>query len=523
MNAKTDEEARSGGDARKGRVVLVGAGPGDPELITERGARALAEADAVLYDALVHPLLLERCKSSAEKIFVGKRAGAPSERQARISARLVELALEGKDVVRLKGGDPFLFGRAVEELDALVHAGIDFEVVPGVPSPLAVAAYAGIPLTDREVSSSIGFVTATEADDKDASSHDWSKLATATETLVVFMGMRRIERIMALLVEHGRDPKTPVAVVEWASMPRQRVVVGDVSTIAGLARAEGIGLPAITIVGEVVKKRAAFRWYENKPLFGKRVLVLRAEEQAGAFASKLRDEAAEPVLLPVIRIDDPKSVAALDEAAGRAATYDWVVFTSANGVDRFFGALDRIGRDGRAFGKARVCAIGPATEKALRAHGILADLVPDEYRGEAVADAILANTAVPERSRVLIPRAAVAREILPERLAAAGMHVDVVAAYETHSASAEELGEARVHGAVAGVDIACFTAPSTVSALLAVVPDFLSRKDVTIASIGPITAQELERRGRRADIIARDYTTTGLVRALEEHFKEPPK
>jgi uroporphyrinogen III methyltransferase/synthase len=389
MNAKIEEDAPASEAVRKGRVVLVGAGPGDPELITERGARALAEADAVLYDALVHPLLLERCKPSAEKFFVGKRAGAPSERQARISARLVELALEGKDVVRLKGGDPFLFGRAVEELDALVHAGINFEVIPGVPSPLAVAAYAGIPLTDREVSSSIGFVTATEADDKEGSSHDWSKLATATETLVVFMGTRRMARVMALLIEHGRDPKTPVAVVEWASMPRQRVVVGDVSTIADLARAENIGLPALTIVGEVVKKRHALRWYENKPLFGKRALVLRAEEQAGALASKLRDAAAEPVLLPVIRIDDPKDVGALDDAAGRAATYDWVVFTSANGVERFFGALDRIGRDGRAFGKARVCAIGPATAKALRGRGIAADLVPDEYRGEAVADAIL--------------------------------------------------------------------------------------------------------------------------------------
>ncbi|MDH3819094.1 MAG: uroporphyrinogen-III C-methyltransferase, partial [Myxococcales bacterium] len=365
-----------------GKVYLVGAGPGDPELITARGLRRLCEADVVLYDALVHPDQLRAARPEAELVFVGKRAGRASERQAEINRQLVEVAREGKTVVRLKGGDPYLFGRGSEEAELLAAEGIPFEVVPGVPSPLAATAYAGLSLTHRELASSVAYVTATESVEKDRTGHDWSKLATATQTLVIFMGMRKLDSLMKLLIEHGRPADTPVAVVQWASLPKQRTVTGTAVNIHERASEAGLGLPALTIVGDVVRLRDSLRWFDTKPLFGKRILVTRAVHQAGSLAALLRDEGAQPILAPTIRIAPPADPGPLRDAVTHLDCYDWILFTSSNAVDAVFSSISEAGLDVRALAGAKVCAIGVKTREALRSRGIHADLVPKDARAE---------------------------------------------------------------------------------------------------------------------------------------------
>lgn len=504
-----------------GKVYLLGAGPGDPELATARALRRLGEADLVLYDALVHPDLLRHCRPGAELVFVGKRAGRPSERQERINARLIEGARAGRVVARLKGGDPYLFGRGSEEAEVLAEAGIPFEVVPGVASPLAATAYAGISLTHRDMASSVAYVTATESPEKDRSSHDWAKLATATQTLVIFMGLRKLDTLVALLREHGRSPATPVAVVQSASLPRQRTVVGTLGDIVERVRAAGLTMPALTIVGPVVRLRETIRWFDTKPLFGKRVLVTRPSGRAAVLSQLLRDEAAEPVQAPTIRIVDPTDPAPLREAVGALARYDWVVFTSRNGVDRFFAEVERQGGDARRFGGARVAAIGPGTAEELALRGIRPDQVPGEYRGEAVAQVILdAHGGRMEGVRVLLPRAEVARDVLPETLRRAGAEVDVVPAYRSVPPEGDQVERLRalVHGRE--VDVVTFTASSTVSNLVDLLGEGAAEAlaPLTVASIGPVTTETAERLGLRVDVTAREYTDEGLVTALAEHF-----
>jgi uroporphyrinogen III methyltransferase/synthase len=505
----------------RGKVYLLGAGPGDPELITARALRRLREADVVLYDALVHPELLAKARPDAERVFVGKRAGRPSERQSRIDVQLCELAQAGKIVARLKGGDPYLFGRGSEEAEHLAAQGIDFEVVPGVPSPLAAAAYTGITLTHRATASSVAYLTATESPEKDRTSHDWARLATATQTLVIFMGMRKIAALMDLLVEHGRSADTPAAVVQWASLPKQRTVVGTVGNIAERARAAGLGLPALTIVGEVVAARDALRWYDLKPLFGLRVLVMRPPHQQEDLAQRLRDEAAEPLCVPAIHIAPPPDPAPLLAAVSRVTGYRWVVFTSANGVEAFFAAARSLRRDARALAGARVCAIGPATAAALRAQGIEADLVPDEYRGEAVANAIIEADGDLRGARVLLPRALEAREALPKLLREQGATVDEVPAYRTTGPSEQDAAHLRELVHHRQVDVLTFTSPSTVKALAAALgahADALS-EGFTLACIGPVTADAVREQGWTVDVTAHEYTAGGLVDALRARFE----
>ncbi len=503
-----------------GKVYLLGAGPGDPELVTVRALRRLAEANLVLYDALVHPDLLTRVKPGAEVAFVGKRAGRASERQGAINARLLEAARAGKVVARLKGGDPYLFGRGSEEAEVLAAAGIPFEVVPGVPSPVAATAYAGISLTHRSLSSSVAYITATESSAKDRTSHDWARLATGPETLVIFMGLRKLAGLMALLIEHGRPAGTPAAVVQNASLPTQRVVVGTVGDIADRVAEAGLGTPAITIVGEVVALRASLRWFDRAPLFGKRVLVTRPVGQANDLAARLRDEGAVPVVAPTIRIVPPEDPAPLAEAAAAVHTYDWIVFTSANGVDAFFAALDHLGRDARAL-PARVCAIGPKTAHALEARGIRADTIPDEYRGEAVVDAILDEARTLKGARILLPRAAIARDVVPERLRAAGARVDVVPAYRSVRPGPEESARIGALFDEDAVDVVTFTSSSTVKNLVEVLGDEAPARLAarTVASIGPITSETAAELGIRVDVTASEYTIEGLVRALSDHFR----
>ncbi|MDB4991267.1 MAG: Uroporphyrinogen-III methyltransferase [Myxococcaceae bacterium] len=504
-----------------GHVSLLGAGPGDPELITVRALRELSRADVILYDALVHPVLLEHRKPGAELVFVGKRAGRSSERQSSINARLIEAARRGVRVVRLKGGDPYLFGRGSEEAQALADAGIPFDVVPGVPSPMAASAYSGISLTHRDLASSVAYVTATESVEKDESAHDWSKLATATQTLVFFMGLRKLDSLMERLIEHGRDPETPAAVVSNASLPSQRTVVGKVCDIAQRAREAGLEMPALTIVGAVVGLHSRLAWFQQQPLFGKRVLITRPEGQSNEMARALREMGAEALELPTVQIVPPSDPAHFAAHVLAVGGYDWAIFTSVNGVEAFFDVLDREQRDARILGGVQVAAIGPATSGALAKRGVRADVVPSEYRGEAVAAAICARQPDLRGKRVLIARAEVAREVMPELLRAKGAVVDVIPAYRTLPASDERFADIRARLEAGSIDIVAFTSSSTVQRLvegLGAGASALLRRTV-VAAIGPVTADTAARLGLPAAVVAREYTAPGLIAALVAHAR----
>jgi uroporphyrinogen III methyltransferase/synthase len=501
-----------------GKVYLVGAGPGDPELITARGLRRLREADVVLYDALVHPDQLSVARPDAELVFVGKRAGRASERQAEINRQLTQAAREGKTVVRLKGGDPYLFGRGSEEAELLASEGIPFEVVPGVPSPLAATAYAGLSLTHRELASSVAYVTATESVEKDRTGHDWSKLATATQTLVIFMGVRKLDSLMKLLIEHGRPADTPVAVVQWASLPTQRTVTGTLADIHQRASEAGLGLPALTIVGDVVRLRDNLRWFDTKPLFGKRILVTRAIHQAVSLAALLRDEGAQPILAPTIRIVPPADAGPLRDAVTHLDCYDWILFTSGNTVDAVFSSIGDASLDVRALAGAKVCAIGAKTQEALRSRSIRADLIPEDSRAEGVIAAL--RPLLADRTRILLPRAEVAREVLPDSLRDAGAEVDVVTAYQTLPPEPKELERIRSLVDPAESDAVLFTSSSTAQNLF----DLLGQDAVhqlnalELFSIGPITTQTAERLGLRIVATSPEQTTESLVATMRAYY-----
>lgn len=508
--------------AARCQVYLIGGGPGDPELVTRKAVRCLGLADLVLYDSLVHPDLLEHCRADAERVFVGKRAGRASQRQAEINEQLIAAARSGKVVARLKGGDPYLFGRGSEEAEALADAGISFEVVPGVPSPSAATAYAGMSLTHRDLASSVAYLTATESPEKDRGSHDWSKLATATQTLVIFMGVRKLDSLMRLLIEHGRSPTCPAAVIQWASTPKQRTVVGTVADIAAKVQAAGVGMPALTVVGEIVKLREKLRWYDLQPLFAKRVLVTRAAEQAHLFAAALRERGAEPIEFAMIRITPPEDPAPLAQAVRNVRSYAWIVFTSKNAVDAFFASVRTQGGDARWLGNAKIAAIGPATAQALLPHGVHADVVPDAYRGEALAEQILAaHGGSLSGVSVLLPRAAVARDVLPDMLRAAGARVDVVEAYRTRGPDETTVIELRRLLEARELDVVTFTSSSTVEHTLAALGDDAKRllSGLTLASIGPITSDTARKLGLTIDVSAEPYTIPGLVTALCQHFE----
>ncbi len=504
-----------------GTVYLVGAGPGDPELITARGLRRLREADLVLYDALVHPDQLSAARPDAELVFVGKRAGRASERQSEINRQMVKAARKGKTVVRLKGGDPYLFGRGSEEAELLASEGIPFEVVPGVPSPLAATAYAGLSLTHRELASSVAYVTATESVEKDRVGHDWSKLATATQTLVIFMGMRKLDSIMKLLIEHGRPADTPAAVVQWASLPKQRTVTGTLADIHERATGAGLGVPALTIVGDVVRLRDNLRWFDTKPLFGKRILVTRAVHQAGSLASLIRDEGAQPILAPTLRIAPPPDLGPLRDAVTHLDCYDWILFTSSNTVDAVFSAIAEAGLDARALGGIKACAIGVKTTEALVSRGIHADLVPDDARAEGVIAAL--RPLLSARTRVLLPRAEVAREVLPESLREAGAEVEVVSAYQNLSPEPKEVVRIRNLVDAAEGDAVLFTSSSTVQNLFDVLGQDAAKQlgALDLFSIGPVTTETAERLGLHVAATSPGQTIESLVATVRAYYAPP--
>ncbi|HZO13148.1 MAG TPA: uroporphyrinogen-III C-methyltransferase [Polyangiaceae bacterium] len=501
--------------ARSGWVYLVGAGPGDPDLITVRGAELLASADVVLHDELIDPALLER--ATGEVRSVGKRGSSARSKQARqdaINRDLVALARAGQSVVRLKGGDPFLFGRGSEEARELRAAAIPFEVVPGVPAPVGATGYAGIPLTHRDIASSVTFITAVKRDGK---MFDWSELAQLKGTLCIFMGTHRLAEIAEGLIDKGRRaPSTPAAAVQWISYPRQHTVVGTLADIA--ARASKLGSPSLLIVGDVVALRPDVRWYDAQALFGKRVLVTRPAHQIAPTAKQLRQRGAEAVPFPTIQLQPPPDPEAVARAVRELASYDLVAFTSDNGVDWLWREIDRQGRDARAFGNAKIAAIGPATAQGLRRRGVVADIVAESYIAETLAENILQK--LQPGARVLVPRALVAREILPERLREAGMHVDVVPVYQTVSSGVDKREELRA--LVASVDIVTLTSSSTVTMLSEILGDDAPARlaHCLLASIGPVTTKTAEDLGLHVAVTAEVSTSVGLIDALERALRE---
>lgn len=515
------------GAARPGVVYLVGAGPGDPGLLTLRGAELLATADVVLHDELVHPSLLDGVREGAEVRSVGKRGGdrvAKDAKQAEIDAELVALGRAGRSVVRLKGGDPFLFGRGSEEAEALARAGVPFEVVPGVCSPLGATAYAGISLTHRNIASSVTIVSGVTRAGKP---FDWSELASVRGTICVLMGMQALDAVVAGLLGPGRrEPSTPAAAIQWGTRAEQRVVTSRLDDLPRRVQEAGLKSPAVLVIGAVTALRDALRWFDRKPLFGKRVLVTRPRHQARSTARLIRQRGGEAVELATIEIHPPPDPARVTEAVRGLSRYHAVVLTSENGVACFFRELARLGLDARAFGAARIAAIGPGTAAALAGHGIRADIIPTEFRGEELAEAILADPVLAERLkssppvRVLLPRALVAREILPERLRAAGCEVDVVPVYETRPASPARRDELRRALGAGQIDAVLLTSSSTVDSLCALLGDDAAAQldGVLLASIGPITTATAEKRGLRVGVTADVSTIPGLLDALERHL-----
>ena len=496
---------------------MVGAGPGDPALITLKAVACLRQAEVIVYDYLANEKLLDFAPSEAERIYVGKKAGAHAMSQEQINSLLVDKGRNAA-VVRLKGGDPFIFGRGGEEALVLEAAGIDFEIVPGITSAVAVPAYAGIPLTHRGLASSVAFVTGHEMEGKETSAIHWDRLATSVGTLVFLMGVKNLEHIASQLIACGRAEETPVAVIRWGTTTEQETVTGTLGNIARVAEDAEITPPAIIVVGEVVGLRKQLNWFEKRPLFGKTVVVTRAREQASEFRSLLESRGARCLEFPTIEVVKPSSWAPLDGAIDGLEDYAWLIFTSVNGVRFFFHRLEERGKDVRSLHGLRLGAIGPKTAAALRERGLQIDLVPSEYRAEAVIDALGEEEV--RGKRFLLPRAAKAREILPEKLKEMGGQVDVVVAYETvrPSSRAEEVRHLLFKG-----DISCitFTSSSTVENFSAMFPDenLLSLVGNTIiACIGPITAETARRYGFEVTIMPADYTIEALASEIVEYF-----
>ena len=501
-----------------GYVYLVGAGPGDPGLITVAATQALAQADVVVYDRLVNARLLDLAPATAERVYVGKMPDRHTLTQDDINALLVERAQQGEIVVRLKGGDPFVFGRGGEEAQALVEAGLLFEVIPGVTSAIAAAAYAGIPVTHRGVAASVAFVTGHEDPTKDEQDVDWAKLATAVDTLVLMMSVGQLDRITGRLIAAGRPADTPVAAIEWGTHPRQRTVTATLDTIVATISDAGLSSPALIVVGDVVNLRDTLNWFETRPLFGQRVLVTRTRQQASDLSRALSHAGAEAIELPTIAINERYDEAQLSSAIDSLKTgdYSWLIFTSTNAVDIFFGAMEKQQLDTRSV-RASVAAIGPATEQALKRHGISVDISPERYTTEGLLDALDADM---NGQRVLVPCAEGARAVLADELGKRGADVDEVTVYVAQpptEAESPELAEGLRRLRSGEIDIATFASSSSVTNLAGLLgEDIEPLKRCRIACIGPVTAATAEEvLGRAPDIIAEEHTITGLVHALE--------
>lgn len=502
-----------------GKVYLVGAGPGDPQLLTLRGKRCLEQADVVVYDYLANPVLLDHAPERAERIYVGRRDRGAYQDQHEVNHLLIGKARDGKVVVRLKGGDPFVFGRGGEEAEAVAEAGIPFEVVPGVTSAVAVPAYAGIPVTHRTLASTVAFVTGHEDPTKEASSMEWPRLASADGTLVFLMGMKNLPAIVERLTKDGKSIETPVALIRWGTRSHQRTVVGTLRDIVEKGEQAQMEPPTIIVVGQVVRLREQLNWYETRPLFGKRILVTRAREQAGELSRLLADYGAEAVEYPVIQIVPPESWRELDDALAGLSRYHWLVFTSVNGIRPFMERLKQRGQDARALSGLKIGCIGPRTAQELARYGLNADLIPAQFQAEGLIAAMM-EAGVSGR-RVLIARAAVAREVLPDQLRTAGAEVRVVTVYRTLR-TVSEVKRLKDQLARRELHVMTFASSSTLSNFCAL---FENRDEmraltagVAVACIGPITAQTAEEEGLPVTIMAKENTIPALVDAIVHYF-----
>ena len=506
-----------------GKVYLIGAGPGDPGLLTVKGREALERADVVVYDRLAHPSLLDHAPPSAERVFAGKARGQRELTQDGINDLLVERARAGLRVARLKGGDPFVFGRGGEEALALARCGIPFEVVPGVSSAVAAPAYAGIPVTHRGIAAGFTVVSGSEDPSKPESSVRWEELARSLAahggTLMTLMGWASIEKILEALQRAGLSADTPVALVQWGTWNRQRTVTGTLATAAAKGRAAGLAAPVVAVIGEVVRLREELAWFDNRPLFGQRVLVTRSRTQASRMCELLDDAGATAVELPAIAIAPPEDFAPLDNAVARLSSFGWVIFASVNAVDAAFERLYAQGLDARAFGSASVGAIGPATTEALERRGIRPDFTPSRPVSAAALEELAAYdwTGVP----VLLPAADIGRNELADGLSRLGANIERVTAYRTVTPpdAAQRARDAFANG----IDIVTFTSSSTVRNLLALLEEDggKSREVLNgslVACIGPVTAGTARELGLRVDIEAVEHTVDGLADALTQHF-----
>jgi uroporphyrinogen III methyltransferase/synthase len=502
-----------------GFVSLVGAGPGDPGLLTIAGKERLQQAEVVVYDRLANPALLDHAPATAERIFAGKTPEHKALTQAQINALLVEKGRQGLRVVRLKGGDPFVFGRGGEEALALVEAGVPFEVVPGVTSAVAAPAYAGVPVTHRGLASSFAVVTGHEDDDKLDGSVDWRRLATAVDTIVVLMGGAALPAVSKALIEGGRDPSTPAVSIQWGTTERQRSVRAPLSEIAAAVQEAGLGTPLMTVVGEVGSLQDQIGWFEHRPLSGKRVLVTRTRQQASTLAELLRREGAVPIELATLELvpvanDEELEAMTRDLEAG---AYAWSVFTSTNAVDAVFAYFDRTGRDARAFGSSKIAALGTATANALQTRGIRADLAAADFSSNGVVEA-MQDIDLTGR-RVLLPRAAGGNPALVGGLKDRGARVDEVILYESQPPKEpDETILERIRWGEIGV--ATFASSSSVRNLATLLDGDLSGLyGATIACIGPMTAATADEYGLEVDIQPAQHTVPALVEAIKAHFQ----
>ncbi|WP_366921949.1 uroporphyrinogen-III C-methyltransferase [Metallumcola ferriviriculae] len=500
-----------------GKVYLVGAGPGDPGLITIKGLRCIKDADVLIYHQSVSPRLLDYAAADCLMVPAGQAPGKDAMNAFDINANLVHYAKAGKTVTRLNAGDPFAFGRGSEEALALAEEGIPCEVVPGVTAAAAAPAYAGIPLTDGTINSSVTIITGEEDPYMEKSKIPWEQLVDIN-TLVFMMGLKNLEKITLRLISAGKDPETPVAVVQEGTTPEQKTVSGTLASITGMVRQAGIKHPAVTVIGHTANLREQLRWVEDKPLFGKRILISRPVHQAAGFAEMIETLGGEPYIFPVIDIVKPSDSSPLDNAIDKVEQFDWVVFTSVNGVNHFFRAMWEKKKDIRCLAEAKICAIGPKTAAAVEKKGLLVDYMPEEYVAEAVIEGMKDYGL--KGMKVLLPRADIARQVLPEKLMEMGALVEEVTAYETVTGSGDPdkllqlLSQGKLH-------VVTFTSSSTVRNFLSKLPrqraDELL-KDVIIACIGPITAETARKMGLTVHIEAEEYTIDGLLAAILQYI-----
>lgn len=497
----------------KGKVYLIGAGPGDVKLITVKGLECIQKADVIVYDRLANPRLLSYRKPEAKLIYVGKSPDRHTLTQDEINRVLVEEGLKGNIVARLKGGDPYVFGRGGEEGEELRKAGVAFEEVPGITSAISVPAYAGIPITHRDFTSTFTVITGHEEPGKETSNINWPRLAQDPGTLVFLMGVGNLPQIVEKLVANGKDAQTPIALIRWGTRPEQQVVTGNLANIVDIVNKAGLKSPAIIIIGQVVTLRDTLRWFEDQPLFGKRILVTRSREQASVLSEKLEQLGAEAWEYPTIKIQEPEDLTSLDQAVANAGDYDWIIFTSVNGVKAFFNRLKAQKLDIRSLNDAKICAIGPKTAEALEERGLLVEVMPEVFRAEAVVAAL--EGRIQTGDEVLLPRADLARQVLVDSLQQLGAQVDEIIAYQTVLADNSDT-ELLLEKLQAGeMHIITFTSSSTVTNFLQLIGEHRQLLEgVTIACIGPITAETAEKNGLHVDICAQQYTIDGLVDAI---------